>query len=202
MYRLHCLFTRGLEFKGSLSAGVIAADLASSPSHAVILGDDAAKFAEIVTFYTNGDATLKGEIQAILSEKGEKDVIVDSRKITKIVRGPGSDNVTLTFANGKEKIESFLVHQPATKVNSDTVYQLGLETNGRGDIVTKMPFYETNVSGVFAAGDSASPFKMIPNAVFQGSNAGAGVARQLPRRVTGNKVDRVQSGGILSWIFL
>jgi pyruvate/2-oxoglutarate dehydrogenase complex dihydrolipoamide dehydrogenase (E3) component len=58
--------------------------------------------------------------------------------------------------------------------------------------VTEMPFYETNVSRFFAAGDCASPFKMIPNAMFQGSNAGAGIARELPRRVTNHEVDRVR----------
>ncbi|KAF1950199.1 hypothetical protein CC80DRAFT_427527, partial [Byssothecium circinans] len=89
---------------------------------------------------------------------------------------------------GSDRIETFFVHQPATKVNKGLVGQLGLETNVRGDIVTRMPFYQTNVSGVFAAGDSASPFKMIPNAIFQGSNAGAGIARELPRRVTGHMV--------------
>lgn len=39
-------------------------------------------------------------------------------------------------------------------------------------------------------GDCASPFKMIANAIFQGSNAGAGIARELPHRATGHQVDR------------
>lgn len=197
---LHCLFTRGFEFRGSASAGVIAADLASSPPHAVILGEDAAKFAEKVTIYTNGDTMLKAKIQAILRDKKEHNVPVDSRVINIITKGPGPNNITLTFNDGQQKTESFIVHQPATKVNDEIVKMLGLETNERGDIVTKMPFYATNVPGVFAAGDAASPFKMIPNAIFQGSNAGAGISRELPRRVTGNSVNRLRSSGIVEWL--
>ncbi|KAF2259672.1 thioredoxin reductase glit [Lojkania enalia] len=197
---LHCLFTRAFEFKGSASAAVIAADLASSPPHAVILAEDAGKFAEKVTLYTNGDTKLKDQVQAILAEKGENQVPVDSRKITEIAKGPDLNSVTLKFEDGGEKTQNFIVHQPFTKVNTTITDQLGVEVNPRGNIITSLPFYTTHSSGVFAAGDSASPFNMIANAIFQGSNAGAGIARQLPRRVTGNRVDRVKEGGISQWI--
>jgi thioredoxin reductase len=150
-----------------------------------------------VTIYTNGDPELALKITAILSQKGSHEVVVDARRITRISSVLGSSNITLKFNQGTDRTESFIVHQPATKVNQHLVEQLHLETNGRGDIVTKMPFYQTNVSGVFAAGDSASPFKMIPNAIFQGSNAGAGIARELPRSMTGNEVYRVER--IPSW---
>jgi thioredoxin reductase len=197
--RLHCLFTRGFEFRGSASAGVIAADLASSPAHAVILVEDASKFAENVTVYTNGDDQLAKEISAILAHKGGSQVPIESRKITKLVRNPTGDSITLSFGDGNNRTETFLVHQPATKMASGIVGQLGLATNARGDIVTEMPFYQTNVSGVFAAGDSANPFKNIPSAIFQGANAGAGIARELPRRVTGHRTNRLQSGRPTTW---
>lgn len=199
LYRLHCMFTRGYEFRGSASAGIIAADLASSPPHAVILEEDTSKFAENVTIYTNGDENLASDIKKILRQKQEHNVPVDSRKIARIVREHNSDAIRIKFGHGDDRIENFIVHQPSTKVNRQLVYQLGLETNARGDIQTKMPFYQTNVSGVFAAGDAASPFKMIPNAIFQGSNAGAGVARELPRRLTGNKINRVRNGKLIEW---
>ncbi|CAI6334451.1 unnamed protein product [Periconia digitata] len=197
---LHCLFTRGFEFKGSASAGIIAADLASSPPHAIILGEDAGKFAENVTVYTNGDAKLAGEISELLTQKGENNISVDDRQIKGITRELQTSNVKLSFERGPDRIESFLVHQSATRVSREIVVQLGLETNARGDIVTSMPFYQTNVTGVFAAGDSASPFKMIPNAIFQGSNAGAGVARDLPRRITKNRVNRLYRHRIHGWL--
>ncbi|KAF2690574.1 FAD/NAD(P)-binding domain-containing protein [Lentithecium fluviatile CBS 122367] len=197
---LHCLFTRGFEFRGSAAAGIIAADLASSPPHAVILGEDANKFAESVTIYTNGDRSLAEDIRSVLAQKRDSMMQIDPRQITRIAKDPATNGITLQFDDGNNRTESFIVHQPTTKVNGEIVHQLGLEINDRGDIHTRMPFYQTNVSGVFAAGDAASPFKMVPNAVFQGSNAGAGISRELPRRVTGNKVNRLQQGVAARWI--
>ncbi|KAF2014417.1 FAD/NAD(P)-binding domain-containing protein [Aaosphaeria arxii CBS 175.79] len=196
---LHCLFTRGFEFRGSASAGVIAADLASSPPHAAILVEDASKFAENVTLYTNGDHELAKAISTILVQKGESHISIDPRKIIRLAKNTTSNGITLSFSDGNDRTESFLVHQPATKMAEGIVGELGLETNARGDIVTKMPFYQTNVPGVFAAGDSANPFKNIPSAIFQGANAGAGIARELPRRFTRHSTNRLQSGGLTTW---
>jgi thioredoxin reductase len=139
-----------------------------------------------VTIYTNGDEELAEEIQ-----KASKynDTTYDYRKITGFIKLPNS--ILLEFENGENREEAFMVHQPGTKVNSGFVEQLGLELSERGDIVTKMPFYQTNVEGVFASGDCANPFKIISSAVLQGANAGAGIARELPNRVTGNPIVRL-----------
>lgn len=165
--------------------------LAGTPLHAAMLVEDAQKFASIITVYTNGDAQLGVGIMKALRERGEENPIIDNRKIGRLLRDPTGVSITIVFEDGEMATEGFLVHQPNTRANVEIVSQLGLETNERNDIATRMPFYQTNVAGVFAAGDCASPFKMIPNAIFQGSNAGAGIARELPRRVTNNQVDRV-----------
>ncbi|KAI0542848.1 hypothetical protein GGR58DRAFT_83 [Xylaria digitata] len=193
---LHCLFTRGLEFKGSHSAGLLAMGLAGTPHHAAMLVEDAQKFANIVTVYTNGDAQLGVGIRKALCERGEENPRIDDRKIVQLLRDPTGVSITIVFEDGEMATEGFLVHQPDTRANLEIVSQLGLETNERNDIVTRMPFYQTNVAGIFAAGDCASPFKMIPNAIFQGSNAGAGIARELPRRVTNNQADRLGGRGL------
>ncbi|KAF3058466.1 hypothetical protein GL218_05718 [Daldinia childiae] len=188
---LHCLFTRGLEFKGSSSAGLLAMGLAGTPYHAAMLVEDAQKFADRVTVYTNGNAELGEGIRNILSGRGDEDIQVIDRQITLLSKDPESSGIRIQLDNGEIETKNFLVHQPDTRVNPEIVSQLELEINDRGDIVTRMPFYQTNVSGAFAAGDCASPFKMIPNTIFQGSNAGAGIARELPRRVTGHEIDRL-----------
>ncbi|KAH8773847.1 hypothetical protein F5883DRAFT_413737 [Diaporthe sp. PMI_573] len=205
---LHCLFTRGLEYRGSRSAGLLAMGLAGTPFHAAMLVEDAQKFAEIVSVYTNGNEQLGEDIRKVLVERGEPegDIRVDNRRITRLTRDPEGSGIIIQLDDGETKAESFLVHQPHTRPNQDIVRQLELETNERNDIVTKMPFYQTNVSGVFAAGDCASPFKMIVSNIFQGSNAGAGIARELPMRVTGHQVDRlgeqkrIRPTQIWSWV--
>lgn len=166
---------------------------AGTPFHAAMLVEDAQKFAEVVSIYTNGDEQLGQHVRRVLIERGEPegDIRVDNRKIMRLTKDTESTGIIVQLDDGETKAESFLVHQPHTRPNQDIVRQLDLETNDRNDIVTKMPFYQTNVSGVFAAGDCASPFKMIVSNIFQGSNAGAGIARELPMRVTGHQVDRL-----------
>jgi thioredoxin reductase len=182
----HCLFTFGYEHRGASSIGVLAIGLAGNPMHANILVDDARKFSENVTVYTNGDRTLA---QLIKAASVESNTVFDERKISRLVKG--NRNVIIEFETGETSEEAVLIHQPFTEVNPTIVEQLNLKLNERGDIVTRMPFYHTNTPGVFAAGDCASPFKIIANAVLMGANAGAGIARELPVRVTGNRVKRL-----------
>jgi thioredoxin reductase len=159
---------------------------AGNPFHANILVDDIRKFTNRVTIYTNGNEELA---QGIRKAALYNDTVYDSRKIKSFTRQAKS--ILIEFEAGETKEENFLVHQPPTRVNPSFVAQLSLTLNERGDIVTKMPFYHTNVEGVFAAGDCASPFKIIANAVLMGANAGAGIARELPTRITGNSIDRL-----------
>jgi gliotoxin/aspirochlorine biosynthesis thioredoxin reductase len=185
---LHCLFTFGFEYRGSASAGILSMGYAASPFHASILIEDASKFAEKVTVYTNGDPVLA---EAIKEKVPSNKTVFDSRVIIGLTNGSGeSSGITIVFEDGESQTEDFIVHQPPTRINPEIVEQLGLELDARGDIVTKGPFYQTTVPGVFAAGDYASPFKIIPNAMLMGANAGAEIARELPRRLTGNPVDR------------
>lgn len=159
---------------------------ASSPFHANILVDDARKFAETVTIYTNGDKTHADKIREL---SRYNDTTYDHRKITRFTKLPKS--ILLEFEDGDNKEEAFVVHQPGTTVNPFFVDSLGLDISERGDIATKMPFYQTNVAGVFAAGDCANPFKIISSAMLQGANAGAGIARELPISMTGNSIDQL-----------
>lgn len=57
--------------------------------------------------------------------------------------------------------------------------QLGLEITEQGFIKTSPPFYGTNVPGVFAIGDCATPFKAVPQAIAMGTFAAGGIAGQL-----------------------
>jgi pyruvate/2-oxoglutarate dehydrogenase complex dihydrolipoamide dehydrogenase (E3) component len=85
-------------------------------------------------------------------------------------------------------------------MDNGIVEQLGVGTNATGDIVANIPFYQTNVSGIFATGDSANSFKNIPSAIFQRANVGAVVPRDLPRRLSGHSTNRLQNGGLRAWL--
>ena len=56
-----------------------------------------------------------------------------------------------------------------------------------GDIKVNPPFFQTSVKGVFAAGDSVSPMKIVAQALFSGAAVGAGAPSQLQAEVLGHK---------------
>lgn len=165
---------------------------------ALALADDGHKFTDRFTIYTDGNPPLAAELESLVAGCG---VRVDDRKIkqlreSKLGTGDGGDvhgddgaakeGILLDFADGTSQLEGFLVHRPLTRCESPLASQLGLAMTPAGDIQTSMPFCQTSVPGVFAAGDCASMMKIIPHAVAMGAYAGCGIARELPRRVTGN----------------
>jgi len=54
-----------------------------------------------------------------------------------------------------------------------------LSADEQGVIQTRAPFYETDVAGVFAVGDCATPMKAVSQAMAMGSFAAAGIAGRL-----------------------
>lgn len=151
------------------------------------MADDAQKFADTVTVYTNANAALAAEITRSLQNPH---VRVDDRQIvnlraaspSSILVTPTDSSIDIEFSKGQKATESFLVHRPMTELSRGICEQLGLDYEAGGHIKVAPPFCQTNVEGVFAAGDCASMMKIIPNAISMGAYAGAGIARELPKR--------------------
>ena len=188
------MFQFGYEQRGLHSAGLLALDGLANPVPASSLADDALKFTDTVTIYTNSNPTLAAQISDSLQTS---DILVDDRKILRLSKpGAGatsssssfssstSTGITIEFVNGEIKGEGFLVHRPITVLDRSIPEQLGLEYGPIGEVRTLPPFCKTTMEGVYAAGDCASMMKIIPNAINMGAYAGAGIARELPKRVT------------------
>lgn len=178
-----CMYQFGFEERGAQSAGLLAVDGLASVRFATGLADDGHRFSHEFTIYTDGNSALARELEEVVVPNG---MTVDDRKIQRLQSDEGAESITLYFEDGSTKSEGFLVHRPTTVNISPLIKQLGLEMTPMGDIATSMPFCQTNVPGVYAAGDCASMSKIIPQAVVMGAYAGCGIARELPRRVTGN----------------
>jgi gliotoxin/aspirochlorine biosynthesis thioredoxin reductase len=182
--RFHCLFCHGYEERGAPSAGVLATD-DSAPSHmALHLARFANRLASKITIYTNGNEAVTKGVQELLSKekpnsKAAKNIVVESRKIAKFVKGTQKVEIEVVLEDGTKKVERFLAHKPKGQLNGDWVNQLGLETTEQGDIKVSPPFNETSVSGVFAAGDCGTVMKAVPLAIGMGSTIVAGLAMQL-----------------------
>lgn len=153
------------------------------------LGDenDAQKFADTVPIHTNANAALAAEI---INSLQTPHVRVDDRQIvhlgaaspSSISATPTDSSIDVGFCNSQKATESFLVHRPMTELSRQIYDQLGLDHEAGGHIKVAPPFCQTNIEGVIAAGDCASMMKIIPNAISMGAYAGAGIARELPKR--------------------
>ncbi|KAI9641119.1 hypothetical protein NHQ30_010549 [Ciborinia camelliae] len=181
MSSFHCLFCHGYEERDSPSSGVLALQSQACFQMAIHMAETASSMSQKVTIYTNGAEALGEEISTVLksSSKPSNKFAVDSRKIASLVKGDQGAEVILNFEDGTTKTESFLTHSPNTHTKGPFAEQLGLKLTQTGDIDAPAPFFATSVRGVFAAGDSITPYKVINGALSSGCNAAVAASAQL-----------------------
>jgi thioredoxin reductase len=171
------LFCHGYEERGAAKAGILAVEDMANSMHSIAVGCMAQRLAQKAVVLTHGNMALTQQIQAACSEKG---VSVDSRRIIRFhkVQGDNAD-VEIEFEDGTKEIFGFIAHKPRSKLNGPWAKQLGVELTPGFDLKVNPPFNETTVSGVFAAGDCASPFKVVAGGISMGLLAANGAAMQV-----------------------
>ncbi|TRX90969.1 hypothetical protein FHL15_008174 [Xylaria flabelliformis] len=175
-YIFHCLFCFGFEQRGANRGAVLAQGPLGTVEYATIFANDAKKFAKDVKIYTNGNTTLTAQ----LTEKSIPGVEIDDRKLKRVYKTPNDKlELIIQFDQGPDDVVGFLANQPEMPIDRTLVDQLGCEVVATG-IKVNAPFNSTTAPGVFAAGDCISQQKSILNGLAAGSNAGVGIARELP----------------------
>lgn len=173
----HCLFCHGYEDRDVTSSGVLGAgDLAIAPA-ALHLTRHARQLTPKVTVYTNGAEGLGKEVQKLL--RPDEDIHIDTREITRLVKGKDRASVILRFKDGTEITEGFLVNRPNFELAGDFARQLALELTEAGNIKVIEPMFTTSEPGVYAAGDCAVLGKTVMNAMATGGLAGASICATL-----------------------
>ena len=137
------------------------------------------RLSEKVTMYTNGDEKLASEIKAKLEKRPVSAMKVESRRISKLEKGPNRAEVIVHLEDGTTKTEGFIAHKPRFVLRGDLHKQLGLEIAPPGMLKANPPFNQSSVQGVFVAGDTITPMQTVAHAVLSGSAAGTGAALQL-----------------------
>ncbi|KAI1369689.1 hypothetical protein F5Y08DRAFT_325297 [Xylaria arbuscula] len=176
----HCLFCHGYEERGAASAGVVASGILGNPMFAPPVSRMASRLAGTVNVYTNGNEAIGAEIRIAL--KSTKKFHIENRKIRSVAKDPdvqGEAGVLVTLEDGTVNKEGFLAHVPDFELNGSFVKELGVELAAQGHIHTLPPFFNTTVPGVYAAGDCATVFRTVPNAMMMGSFVAAGLAHSL-----------------------
>lgn len=180
-----CLFCKGYEEKGADSVGVLAIGGLSSAPFALHVARQAAAFSKNITIYTNGSEDLVKEVSTAIGETSK--FKIENRKVASISKVEPNASVSIKLEDGTSLVEGFLAHTPETKPRGCFVKDLELEQTPKNDIKAGAPFFQTNIPGVFAAGDSCGMMKNVPNAIFSGSLAGMGASFQLTAESLGQK---------------
>jgi thioredoxin reductase len=170
----HCPFCHGWEVRDRPLA-VLDADPSTGVHRALLLSGWSAD----VTLLTNGPASLTEEDRDRLAVAG---IDVDERPVA-AVHGPGDDLSTIRFVDGSTRPCGGLLVAVVLHQRPDLAAQLGLELAPpnplTADAVAVDPTGETNVPGVFVAGDAGAGMPSVANAIAQGANAATTVVRSL-----------------------
>ncbi|KAJ2988553.1 hypothetical protein NUW58_g3912 [Xylaria curta] len=171
----HCLFCHGYEDRGASSVGVLGVFPVVIPALLIHMAENAAQLSDAVTLYTQGNEELMARLEPVAGSKFN----IEPRQIKRLIDNESAGSVTVEFADGTQKEEKFLVHNPLTGVQGPFVAQLGLALTPMGDVQADAPAHQTSVRGVFAAGDCITSYKVIPGAISSGCNAAVAASTQL-----------------------
>ncbi|KAI1277422.1 thioredoxin reductase [Xylaria sp. FL0933] len=118
-----------------------------------------------ITIYTHGNKEMAETVAPFCDGRPWE---IDNRKIVKLELSKlGPSAVEITFEDGTTVTEAYIGHAPIVQLGGSFAQQLGLETT--------LPWFETNVPGVYAAGDGVSPCRVWPSACASGLLAALGL---------------------------
>ncbi len=165
---LHCPYCHGYEVK-------------NEPLGVMINGDHATEYAGLIrhwsrnlTLFTNGPATLDETQRTTLQNLGLH--LVETPLLN--IDHQNGMMTAVQLQDGSRVTLSALFAPVPTRQHSDLAQQLGCELTPTG-LIAVSPFGETNIPGVFAAGDNSSPMRQLVVASAAGTTAGAFLNREL-----------------------
>ena len=165
---IHCPYCHGYEFRhrktGIMANGDRAFHIAGLVKN---LTDD-------LMVFTNGEPEFSEEQ---FNKLTENNIPVIEDPVSEIIHQSGNLS-EIILSNGISFPMDALYASLPFQQHSDIAAQLDCELTETGHIRVD-GFQKTNIDGVFACGDNASPMRSVANAVYAGSVAGAMVNHQL-----------------------
>lgn len=177
-----CLFCDGIEMN-DMPAGILGFGFPKLDVHNV--GLILQMGCPGVTIFGNGELNLSdAEAKQTLEVAKALGAEVDEREIERLVDLGERKGLEICFRDGSRSRVGYLAHKPITRPNARQVAEaLGVEIlpDGMGGEMLKRsePFGESNVGGVFVAGDAGNFIKSFVHSMGQGVSAGIGVASRL-----------------------
>lgn len=164
---LHCPYCHGYEVKGRPLAVLASGPMAAHQAHML-----RADWSEEVTVLVNG---VEGFDAPALESAG---IRVDDRVPLRLVPG---DGIRVSFHNGPDAEFAAIFTAPGIDLTGSPADRLGvgLSEGPMGPFVRTGPMQQTDIPGLFAAGDLATPMWNVNFAVGDGARAGAGCHQSL-----------------------
>ncbi|MBE9586066.1 NAD(P)/FAD-dependent oxidoreductase [Mucilaginibacter sp. JRF] len=165
---IHCPYCHGYEYKheetGILANGDMGFEMAKLISN----------WTKKLTVFTNGKADFTDEQREAM---GRNNINIVETTISKFEHQDGYID-QLIFSDGESfSLKALYARLPFTQ-HTDIPEKLGCEFNEQGYIKVDM-MQKTNVSGVFACGDSTSPMRAVSAAVASGGMAGVVAGKEI-----------------------
>jgi thioredoxin reductase len=169
----HCPFCHGWEHRDQ---PLCALDAEATGVHRGLL---LRLWSDDVTLLTDGPATLAPDERERLTSAG---VTIDERPVAAL-RGPGQELEAVVFADGSERACGGLLVAVELHQRSTLAQQLGVTFEPPGPVVADAigvdARRETNVPGVFAAGDASTQLQSVAYAIAAGHLAAAMAVQSL-----------------------
>lgn len=165
---LHCPYCHGYEVHGQ-ALGILA-----NGESAYEMARHIQNWSKNLTVFTNGPALLTPEQQRTLSILGIQ--VVDN-ELAAIDHQDGTMQ-SLVFKNGTTHSLTALFSRVPFQQHSNLAEQLGCELTDAG-LVKVTDLGQTNVKGLYAAGDNSTFMRQVAIAVANGGKAGVAINREL-----------------------
>ncbi|GAB4032760.1 NAD(P)/FAD-dependent oxidoreductase [Spirosoma jeollabukense] len=165
---LHCPYCHGYEVHGQrlgiLAYGDTAYEMVRHIQH----------WSPTMTLFTNGPSGLTSDQRQVLDQL---DIPILETEIAAIEHENGQLK-NLRFTDGSAYELDAIFSRVAFRQHSDLANQLGCDHTESG-LIKVAEFGQTNVAGVYAAGDTSSPMRQVSLAVVKGNLAGVWINREL-----------------------
>lgn len=165
---VHCPYCHGWELRDEPIAALV-------NSHTILNFASLLKgWSDDLILLSNGPINIAKEIRRKIDANG---IPVIQQKIAKLT-GKDDRLENIIFKSGKELKRSGLFIHPRQKLRSKLIDRLDLELNAEGRINTNR-FGETNISGIYAAGDAGPNMQQVTIAASTGAEVGIAINHKL-----------------------
>ncbi len=172
---IHCPYCHGYEVRGQQTGIVSNGDIA------LVFSNLIHQWTKTLTLFTNGPATLQPEQRNVLQQKG----IGVVEKTIKALDHQDGYLQQLVFTDGSNFPLTALYSRPVMQQHCDQLVAMGCECTDTGFIKVD-DFMQTNIPGVYAAGDNTSPLRSVASAVAAGNRAGAMINHHMIDDLSGH----------------